>query len=208
MKLLFDANLSPKLVSRLIELFPGSIHVFNTGMEKFTPDEDVWAYAGTNGFTIVTADADFIGLLEKWGAPPKIIRLEQCDYKTRTVEDVLRHNAIRIQEFEQGTRALLRIDRPAKYSYMPNKIARRWFISGIVQGVGFRYFVEANANALGLSGWARNLDDGRVEVYAVGPESALNDLAAALHTGPRMAQVRGVEQREDHVQSLSGFTTR
>lgn len=91
---------------------------------------------------------------------------------------------------------------------MPNKIARRWLISGIVQGVGFRYFVEANANALGLSGWARNLDDGRVEVYAVGPESALNDLAAALHTGPRMAQVRGVEQRDDHVQSLSGFTTR
>lgn len=91
---------------------------------------------------------------------------------------------------------------------MQKKIARRWFVSGTVQGVGFRYFVEGKANTLGLSGWARNLDDGRVEVYAVGPEKALNDLAASLHTGPRMAQVRGVEQRDDQVQALSGFTTR
>ncbi len=91
---------------------------------------------------------------------------------------------------------------------MQKKIARRWFISGTVQGVGFRYFVEGKASALGLSGWARNLDDGRVEVYAVGPEKVLNDLAAALHAGPRMAQVRGVEQRDDQVQALSGFTTR
>lgn len=91
---------------------------------------------------------------------------------------------------------------------MANRIARRWFISGTVQGVGFRYFAEGKAHALGLSGWARNLDDGRVEVYAVGPEQALNDLAAALHTGPRMAQVRGIEQQDAPMESLSGFTTR
>lgn len=91
---------------------------------------------------------------------------------------------------------------------MPKKLARRWLISGTVQGVGFRYFVQAKAAALGLAGWARNLEDGRVEVYAVGPESAMNDLAGFLHTGPRMAKVRRVEQHDDEPQALSGFSTR
>jgi acylphosphatase len=91
---------------------------------------------------------------------------------------------------------------------MGKKKARRWFVSGTVQGVGFRFFVEGKANALGLSGWVRNLDDGRVEVYAVGSEPVLNDLASALHVGPRMAQVRSVEQQDAPVEALSGFTTR
>ena len=91
---------------------------------------------------------------------------------------------------------------------MPRKLARRWLISGSVQGVGFRYFVQGKATALGLSGWARNLDDGRVEVYAVGPEAALNDLSGFLHTGPPMAEVRRVEQQDDEPQSLSGFSAR
>jgi acylphosphatase len=77
-----------------------------------------------------------------------------------------------------------------------------------VQGVGFRFFVQHKANALGLSGWARNLDDGRVEVYAVGSERELSDLAAALHSGPRMADVRSVEERDEPVQKLSGFSVR
>jgi acylphosphatase len=77
-----------------------------------------------------------------------------------------------------------------------------------VQGVGFRYFVQKKAKELGLSGWARNLDDGRVEVYAIGSDDKLSDLAAALHLGPRLAEVRGVEEREDSVQKLSGFSTR
>lgn len=91
---------------------------------------------------------------------------------------------------------------------MLRKIARRWLISGTVQGVGFRYFVQNKATALGLSGWARNLEDGRVEVYAVGHEGALNDLSGFLHTGPRMAEVRRVEQQDDEPQTLSGFNTR
>ncbi len=77
-----------------------------------------------------------------------------------------------------------------------------------MQGVGFRFFVQAKAATLGLSGWARNLDDGNVEVYAAGPAARLSDLAAALHTGPRMADVRGVEEREEAVENLNGFSIR
>ena len=87
-------------------------------------------------------------------------------------------------------------------------MAKRWIIRGSVQGVGFRFFVQAKATVLGLSGWARNLDDGNVEVYAAGPVARLSDLAAALHTGPRMADVRGVEEREEAVENLAGFSIR
>ena len=91
---------------------------------------------------------------------------------------------------------------------MDRKVAKRWFVGGTVQGVGFRFFVQHKATALGLSGWARNLDDGRVEVYAVGSAERLSDLAAALHAGPRMAQVRAVEEQDDSVQTVSGFGVR
>ncbi len=91
---------------------------------------------------------------------------------------------------------------------MERQSAKRWFIAGNVQGVGFRYFVQRKATALGLSGWARNLDDGRVEVYAIGPAARLSDLAAALHKGPHMAHVRTVEEREEAVERVSGFAMR
>lgn len=91
---------------------------------------------------------------------------------------------------------------------MERKLAKRWFVAGTVQGVGFRMFVQHKAAALGVSGWARNLDDGRVEVYAVGTIDRLNDLAAALHLGPRMAEVRHVEEREETAENLSGFSVR
>ena len=86
--------------------------------------------------------------------------------------------------------------------------AKRWLVSGRVQGVGFRYFVQDKASELGLAGWTRNLDDGRVEVYATGTSETLSDLAAALHIGPRMADVRSVEEMEDVVLKLAGFSIR
>jgi acylphosphatase len=83
--------------------------------------------------------------------------------------------------------------------------ARRWLVSGRVQGVGFRWFVEQNAQRLGLRGWVRNQDDGKVQVYATGNPDKLNALAALLYQGPRMAEVRGVEESEAAVQQLSSF---
>ncbi len=107
MKLLFDANLSPKLVDRLAELFPNSTHVFNTGMARFCSDERIWGYAKTNSFTIVTADSDFLTLAETNGAPPRVVRLENCNYKTARVEAILRKNALRITELESSSQSIL-----------------------------------------------------------------------------------------------------
>jgi acylphosphatase len=83
--------------------------------------------------------------------------------------------------------------------------ARRYYVHGRVQGVGYRYFVERVAGELGVTGYTRNLDDGRVEVYAVGTPEKLSDLAGSLRTGPRFSDVRGVEEMEAAVLEYSGF---
>ncbi|MCC7174711.1 MAG: acylphosphatase [Bryobacterales bacterium] len=88
---------------------------------------------------------------------------------------------------------------------MSRKIARRYFVQGRVQGVGYRYFVERAAVDLGLSGYARNLEDGRVEVYAAGPPEQLSELAGYLRKGPLWADVRGVEQVEAPLVKYAGF---
>jgi len=73
-------------------------------------------------------------------------------------------------------------------------VARRYFISGIVQGVGFRYFTQDEAERLHLCGFARNLRDGRVEVYAIGPPEKLARLRAIIERGPRGAMVEHVAE--------------
>ncbi|MGA7240205.1 MAG: acylphosphatase [Bryobacteraceae bacterium] len=88
------------------------------------------------------------------------------------------------------------------------RTARRWYISGRVQGVGYRYFAQSAAGSLGLSGYTRNLDDGRVEVYAAGPSEALSKLSARLREGPRWADVRGVEEQEAAAERGSSFEIR
>ena len=84
--------------------------------------------------------------------------------------------------------------------------ARRFFVRGRVQGVGFRWFVQRSAADLGVDGYARNLEDGRVEVYAVGPENKLKELSGLLWIGPRMADVRDVEEEEAEMRKAAkGF---
>jgi acylphosphatase len=75
-----------------------------------------------------------------------------------------------------------------------NRIARRYFVSGIVQGVGFRYFTQDEAERLQLAGFVRNLRDGRVEVYAMGSGDKLARLRALLERGPRGAMVQNVAE--------------
>ncbi len=71
--------------------------------------------------------------------------------------------------------------------------------------MGFRYFVEQSAKALGVRGWVRNHDDGSVEVYAVATPAQLSELAGLLWKGPRWAEVRGVDESEAPPENHSGF---
>jgi len=71
------------------------------------------------------------------------------------------------------------------------------FVEGRVQGVGFRYFVQEWANQLGLSGWVRNVGEDQVEVWAEGPQEALNQLHMALQRGPRSSYVSDVRLEVD-----------
>jgi acylphosphatase len=76
------------------------------------------------------------------------------------------------------------------------KQTRRYFVSGIVQGVGFRFFVQREAAKLHLGGYARNLSDGRVEVFAVGTPAQLEAMKRAIERGPRFASVSNVQEVE------------
>ena len=101
MKLLFDENLSRRLVARLADLFPESSHVVLEGLLQ-NPDIAIWEYAKARGFAIVAADADFYELSTTFGPPPKVIWLRGCDYldyPTGVSEGLIRNQAIRIAEF-------------------------------------------------------------------------------------------------------------
>lgn len=73
-------------------------------------------------------------------------------------------------------------------------MSTRFLVSGLVQGVGFRWFVARHARSLGLTGYARNLPNGSVEVVVGGPEEALSELERLLRAGPASAQVEQVER--------------
>jgi acylphosphatase len=77
----------------------------------------------------------------------------------------------------------------------------RFLVAGVVQGVGFRWYAARHARELGLSGYARNLDDGRVEVVSAGDAQAMARLEALLRAGPAHARVDTVE-RHDEVSDL------
>lgn len=72
----------------------------------------------------------------------------------------------------------------------------RYLVSGRVQGVGFRWFVARRARELAVTGFVRNLPDGRVEVVAAGEPGALEMLCRVLHEGPPAARVQTVETLE------------
>ena len=77
---------------------------------------------------------------------------------------------------------------------MSNKIARKFFISGDVQGVGFRFFVQRAAARHQVVGYVKNLDDGRVEALAEGPLPSVEAFKHDLATGPRFSSVDHVEE--------------
>jgi len=76
-------------------------------------------------------------------------------------------------------------------------IARRVLVSGRVQGVGFRYFAQEAASVEGISGWVRNLPDGRVEAFLEGDREAVDRVERQLRRGPRGARIELFETAED-----------
>jgi acylphosphatase len=84
---------------------------------------------------------------------------------------------------------------------MQEKTARRYFVSGMVQGVGYRFFATRLAQRLGVAGWVKNLGDGRVEVYAIATGETLKNFRAELEKGPRGAMVEGIYEEEAAVDS-------
>src|SRR5271163_254151 len=107
MKLLFDENLSRKLVPLLHDLFPGSAHVTLVGLGARARDRDIWNYARENNFAIVTADSDFFFLANTFGPPPGVILLENCDYPTDVALRILRREANHILDLEGSAQAIL-----------------------------------------------------------------------------------------------------
>ena len=86
------------------------------------------------------------------------------------------------------------------------KKAIHCLISGRVQGVGFRMSASQQSKLLGIKGWVRNLDDGRVEVYACGEQCSLDQLYKWLTHGPSIARVINVERLSAEYLEFSDFS--
>jgi predicted nuclease of predicted toxin-antitoxin system len=106
-KLLFDHHLSPSLIDRLEDLFPGSEHVWNVSLHS-VPDEVVWQYARKHDFTVVSKDADFADISMQLGFPPKLIWLQIENWSTDQIEGLIRSAVLRIHELpSQSDRGIL-----------------------------------------------------------------------------------------------------
>lgn len=89
---------------------------------------------------------------------------------------------------------------------MATKICMHCLVSGRVQGVSFRHYTRKQANQLGVSGWVRNLRDGKVEVLVCGEAKAVERLCTWLYQGPPLAEVAEVKcQKVSYTQLPEGF---
>src|SRR6266498_3648918 len=100
--LLFDENLSPRLLDRLADIYPGSIHVSKVGLGSAF-DKTVWEYARQNDFMIVTKDADFSEISLISGFPPKIIWIRRGNCSTRDIEILLRNSYDAIEALSEDS---------------------------------------------------------------------------------------------------------
>lgn len=104
MRLLFDQNLSPKLVPELSDLFPDSAHVRLLGLER-AADEQVWQFAAANGLSIVSKDSDFHQVSFVRGHPPKVIWIRRGNCSTDAIIALLRDAQPALIEFERDGEA-------------------------------------------------------------------------------------------------------
>ena len=99
MKLLFDENLSPKLVRLLGQEFPDSTHIENIDL-RGSPDQRIWNYARTNGLAIVSKDTDFRERSALEGFPPKVIWLDVGNAGTADIANLLQREQANLATFE------------------------------------------------------------------------------------------------------------
>ena len=106
MKLLFDQNLSRRLVALIGSAFPESRHVIDYGLDAAT-DREIWDHAATHGYVIVSKDSDFRQLAFLHGPPPKAIWLQAGNASTDTVLELLLGHRGAIEEFESDAEGAL-----------------------------------------------------------------------------------------------------
>ncbi len=100
MKFLFDQNLSTRLPRLLADIYPESLHVREIGMREAT-DTEIWEYAKTNNFVIVSKDSDFQSRSLLYGSPPKFVWLRVGNCPVKPIEDLLRNHSVAIHTFAQ-----------------------------------------------------------------------------------------------------------
>ncbi|SQD92050.1 conserved protein of unknown function [Candidatus Bipolaricaulis anaerobius] len=98
MKLLWDHNLSPRLVRKLADVFPDSLHVADVGLAA-ADDAQVWSYAAAYGCAIASKDSDFLQRSILFGPPPKAIQIRCGNCSTAEIEALLRRHASDVQAF-------------------------------------------------------------------------------------------------------------
>jgi predicted nuclease of predicted toxin-antitoxin system len=110
-KLLFDENVSPRLVGLLAGEYPGSTHVRDAGL-RGAADSLIWEYARDHGYAIVSKDDDFRQRSFVEGAPPKVVWLQVGNAGTTAIAALLREEAARLRAFEgEGESSLLIVRR-------------------------------------------------------------------------------------------------
>ncbi|MGB4849262.1 MAG: DUF5615 family PIN-like protein [Saprospiraceae bacterium] len=98
MNLLFDQNISPRIINHLVNIFPDAKHVRHVGLEDAS-DTFIFDFARKNNFSIVTFDSDFVDLNVVRGLPPKIIWLRTGNLTTKSVAKLLNSNVELIKRF-------------------------------------------------------------------------------------------------------------
>lgn len=107
MRILLDQNLSPKLIRALEDALPGLESVYDHGLIG-APDPVIFDWAGKSGFqAVLSTDHDLVQLVERRGPPPKVIRIERCDFPSKIIEQLIRRELIRIHDFLGSERSVL-----------------------------------------------------------------------------------------------------
>jgi predicted nuclease of predicted toxin-antitoxin system len=104
MRLLFDQNLSHRLVQMLADFYPNCVHVRDIGLNAAS-DTLIWEYAKQHGYNVVSKDSDFRQRSFVFGYPPKVIWIRRGNCSTQTIAHILRSNRETIREFEADTTA-------------------------------------------------------------------------------------------------------